>query len=180
MVRIGMRLPLVAICALMTIAASCGGGSSPTGPPATASPPAPTPTPAPEPGFVLVRVTPISWPATDPTPQVGFAFSVPGPGDILVEFVDLVVISQTTSTRITLSLHTEGAVGSGPQCLQFDTRCTGIAEDEVTVPVAGAARRLAATATAAAAGPYFVMIGNWGPTGTVQGKLNAWFRARSS
>jgi hypothetical protein len=122
----------------------------------------------------------MSWPATDPTPQAGFEFSVPGAGDILVEFVDVVVVGQTTSTRITLSLHTEEAVGSGPQCVQFDTRCTGIAEDEVTVPVAGAARRLAATATVAAAGPYFVMIGNWGPTGTVHGNLKAWFRARSS
>jgi len=175
-----VRVPVVAIAVLMAFTAACGGGSSPTGPPATPSPPAPTPTPPPEPGFVLVRAAPISWPATDPSPQIGFEFSVPTAGDVLVELVDVAVVDQTTSTRITLSLYTEEAVGSGPQCVQFVTRCTGIANDEVTVALAGEARRLAATAMDAVAGPYFVMIGNWGPTGTVQGNLKAWFRAKSS
>lgn len=174
----GMRLWPGAIGVLITL--SCGGASTPTGPPVTASPPAPTPTPPPAPGFVLIRATPIDWPATDTSPQVGFEFWAPGAGEILVELVDVEVVVQTTSTRITLSLHTEESVGTGPQCVQFDTRCTGIAEDEATVPVAGPARRLSASATVAAPGPYFVMVGNWGPTGTVRGNLKAWFRPRSA
>jgi hypothetical protein len=129
---------------------------------------------------VLVRAASISWPATDPSPQVGFEFSVPGPGDVLVELVDPSVASQTSSTHVTLSLHTEEALGAGPQCVRFETRCTGIAEDEVIVPIGGPVRRLAATATVAAAGPYFAMIGNWGPTGTIQGNLKAWFRPKAS
>jgi len=174
-----VRAQRVLIGVLLALSFSCGGGSSPTAPPATPSPPAPTPTPAPEPGFALVRAARIDWPATDPTPQVGFEFSVPGPGDVLVELVDAVVIGQTTTTHVTLSLHTEEFLGGRPQCVQFQTRCTGIAEDEVIVQLSGPVRRLAATTTAATAGPYFVMIGNWGPTGTVQGNLKAWFRAKA-
>jgi hypothetical protein len=63
--------------------------------------------------------------------------------------------------------------------VQFQTRCTGIAEDEVIVPLGGPVRRLAATTTVATAGPYFAMIGNWGPTGTPQGNLKAWFRPKA-
>jgi hypothetical protein len=126
-----------------------------------------------------VRAARIDWPATDPTPQVGFEFSVPGPGDVLVEFVDAAVISQTTTTHVTLSLHAEAVLGGGPQCVQFQTRCTGIAEDEVIVQPGGPVRRLVATTAVATAGPYFVMIGNWGPTGTIQGNLKAWFRAKA-
>lgn len=172
----GRRAQRVLVTALLALSASCGGGSSPTGPPAIPTPPAPTPSPPPEPGFVLVRAERIDWPA-DPIPQIGFEFSVPTSGDVLVELVDAVVASQTTSTHITLSLHTEEALGGAPQCVQFQTRCTGIAEDEVIVPLGGPVRRLAATATVATAGPYFAMVGNWGPTGTIQGSLNAWFRA---
>jgi hypothetical protein len=43
-----------------------------------------------------VRAARIDWPATHPTPQIGFEFSVPAPGDVLVELVDAVVVSQTT------------------------------------------------------------------------------------
>jgi hypothetical protein len=127
-----------------------------------------------------VRAARIDWPATDPTPQVGFEFSIVAAGDVLVEFVDAVVVSQTTPTRITLSLHSEEAVGAGPQCVEFDTRCTGIAEDEVVVPLGGTVRRLTATTTVATPGPYFVMLGNWGPTGAIQGTLRAWFRVKAS
>ena len=174
-----MRAQRVLFGVLLALSASCGGGSSPTGPPATPTPPAPTPTPPPEPGFVLVRAARIDWPATDPTPQIGFEFSVPAPGDVLVELVDAVAVSQTTSTHVTLSLHTEEVVGGGPQCVQFQTRCTGIAEDEVIVPLGGPVRRLAAITTVATAGPYFAMIGNWGPTGTIQGNLKAWLRPKA-
>lgn len=177
-----MRAQRVLIGVLLALCVSCGGGSSPTGPPATPTPPAPTPTPTPtppEPGFALVRAARIDWPATDATPQVGFEFTVPGPGDVLVELVDAVVIAQTTTTHVTLSLHTEEFLGGRPQCVQFLTRCTGIAEDEVIVQPGDPVRRLATTTTVTTAGPYFVMIGNWGPTGTVQGNLKAWFRAKA-
>ena len=175
-----MRAQRVVVSVLLVLSASCGGGSSTTAPPVTPVPLAPTPTPPPEPGFVLVRAARIDWPATDPTPQSGFEFSVPAAGDVLVELVDATVVSQTTSTHVTLSLHTEEVVGGGPQCVQFQTRCTGVAEDEVIVQQGGPVRRLAALTTAATGGPYFVMIGNWGPTGTIQGNLKAWFRAKAS
>ncbi len=58
----------------------------------------------------------MEWPAADPTPQIGFEFSVPAPGDILVVLVDAVVSNQTS---------------------------------------------------------------NWGPAGTIQGNLKAWFRAKT-
>ncbi len=167
--------------ALLVLSISCGGGASPTvPPPATASPPvpAPTPTPPPEPGFGLVRAVPIDWPPTDP--QVGFEFSVPSAGDVLVDLVDVAVVGQTSSTLIRLSLHTEDAPGGTLQCVEFVTRCTGIAEDEIVVPQGGPARRLAASAAITAAGPYFVMLGNWGPTGTVRATLRAWFRPKST
>jgi hypothetical protein len=173
-----MRARRVLIGLLTAFFASCGGGSGPTAPLPTPTPSVPTPTPPPEPGFVLVRAQKINWPASE-TPQVGIDFSVPAPGDVLIELVDGVVVSQTTSTHITLSLHTEQTFGGPPQCVEFQTRCTGIAEDEVIVPLGGPLRRLTAVTTVATAGPYFAMIGNWGPTGTIQANLNAWFRAKA-
>jgi hypothetical protein len=163
--------------ALLTLSCSCG-GSNPTVSSTTPTPPIPTPTPPPEPGFVLIRAVAIDWPATDP--QIGFDIWVPSAGDVLIELVDVVIADQTSATQITLSLHPEDVLGGRPQCVEFVTRCTGISEDEVVVPQGGAPRRLAATAAVAAAGPYFVMLGNWGPTGTVRGTLKAWFRPNTT
>lgn len=173
-----MRAQRALIAVLLALFASCGRGSRPTGPTPTPTPPAPTATPPPEPGFVLLRAQKIDWPAWEP-PQVGIEFSVPGPGEVLIELVDGVVVDQTTSTHITLSLITEQSLGGPPQCVENLTRCTGIAEDEVVVPRGAPLRRLAAAATVATAGPYFAMIGHWGPTGTIQGNLKAWFRAKA-
>jgi hypothetical protein len=102
-------------------------------------------------------------------------FLIVAPGEVLVEFVDASVTDQTSSTRLTLSLHTEKALGQGPQCVEFQTRCTGIAEDEVTVPLGGTVRRLAASTTVTP-GPYAAMVGNQGSRVTMHGNLKAWFR----
>lgn len=163
---------------LLALTVACGGGSSPAAPPAVVSPPAPTPTPPPEPGFVLVQGQRIDWPATDPAGMAGIRFSVPAPGDVLIELVEAAVVGQTISTELTLSLHSE-ASGGGPQCVQFETRCTGIVEDEAIVPSGGSLRRLATSTTVATGGPYFAMVRRSVPAG-VQGTLKAWFRPKAS
>ena len=171
-----MRARRVLIGALLAVSASCGGGGRPAALPALPTPPAPTPTPPPEPGFVVVRAQRLDWPATDPTKSVGFKFPAPGAGEVLIELVDADVSSETTSTLVTLSLHTE-ASGGGPQCVEFQTRCRGIAEDAVLVPLGGALPRLATRAGIPGDGAYLAMV-DWAPTGGIQGDLKAWFRTK--